>query len=611
MRDQTISDTLLQHSRHPTQLKRFLDEVHSDRSEAIFASAGRKYAADDPTVLRFQEALAERLTKEFPTAKTMAGVAELPGVRTNFYNLLTVTGYPMNPMGSAKPQNSPKGGEATRKEQVALVEEIIQELDFHYRPEPFQASKISRAGVPSPVIEPEWKMYCYGLGVAEARSIAELVHRGDFITLLSRHGVAFVRAITRRKQADAVTMEEGGPRSKPRTVIDFFGKEVAAEKSIASAPGHFRQRVRTAWAAPNFPTLALQALIFNPLKSWLMHNYGFTWTHRGPAHIAEKLAGCAAVVALDVSNYDQGQHTEVVETLYRTLPGIPDAHRALGLTLVRSPILLRMDYLGRRGHRFLGDPFDPATFDLKVGNDSGAAHNSLCNFLTGFAFILKLLRDVGMSLPRETWRQLLTGRHPDVRILNMGDDTLLGFTQSGLGYYQKLLPYLREERHPWFRIRLEDPAAFLGMIVCRGGPGKIIALPSLNSYFVNFLAPERPITHRSRRYWGFGYHVRKFWYSQNPAFRDADRLMQMTAKEVLGVTMDDLVGEGEIPSLPGELLNLAAVSFIEDPSVIHYKVDPRAVPRRLLEDYFLTIPLEKIEADMTKIGVPSTLMERS
>jgi hypothetical protein len=401
--------------------------------------------------------------------------------------------------------------------------------------------------------------------------------------LFEKYGLAMMSSETRRFQStDKIDKVHGMWVAKDRPVMTFEGTEVIADKSTPW-PGFFAQRVRLAIA------FSASYGIFGQMvfAGYRHHALRFpVWHHTTPWHVARKFSNHPYIVAGDISNFDQYMPPFLVSLIFAHLSkDWDDAVVELFNACVGCPMLVNEDRVGGPGrYKWLADPTDNDNYYSWYGFPSGIPPVSDVGKIIGLFTDLIPLLDLGM-ITLSDFDAILHNQHPTVSVANAGDDFIIGFADERS--LQRLLAYFEQDLHPYFEVGVESPASFLGNLMVKQ-KGEVSAFPNLRSFLVNTFSRERGIDSRFNSNWAFGYLEKKAHYASHPLFQDLDKVLQQTARDKLGQTIDDIVPYQAAP-IGLNMTNYADRLFATNPDAIHYKIDPDDVSPSLLDELFISI----------------------
>jgi hypothetical protein len=551
--------------------------------------------SDDPNYVNFLAALSDRLEEVMPASETEGGLLTAPFSPGGWTRLRNLSGFKMDPMGVPRVGFVPKSKTWAKAIHRDAFEEIIR-LWFRkvpWKPVAVKINKFSSTGPPHWSYDPKLKIHSFLKFIAHADKIRTLADNAQWVELGTELDIWMLSSITRRfMSTDPVTKKGGKFQAKARDVMTFEGREIKADKSTIF-PDMFAQRTRLAVAFSNSSSTFQQAILAGYRTSALQHP---VWHHTTPTQMAAKLDPYPYLVAGDVTKFDQNMPSFLVNRIFDELnedwtEGVSKMARA-GVT---CPFCVNEDRVNGSGRvKWLGNPHDINTYNQEYAFPSGVPSVADVGKIIGFHLDIVPLLDLG-TIKLDEIESVANCAHDRVIVLNMGDDFLVGFKEER--DYNLYIDYMETGKHPYFDIDLETPASFIGYLVCKDR-GKVVLIPNILSYPLNTLSRERGINSRFSPHWAYGYKMKKIHFSISPLFYEVDRIMQDTARQYLGKTIDQLVPEESAPA-GMDVRSYFDQVFSVNPDAIHYKITPEQVSPDLLEQIFINIPSKEV-ARMTE-----------
>lgn len=398
-----------------------------------------------------------------------------------------------------------------------------------------------------------------------------------------------------RLQPDRFIFQDGRWRSKPRFILDdkglITGDLIEQDKSIdpeffdghiseADIDGVAAMRYRLV-NAPTFRTTILGSVWMQGFRSIYFERYGATWHHKGREDILKKTEGYIPI-AVDIGSMDtkipEFMFTAFEEVMHRTWNVLPHLIGMWTRCAIFSPDPCR-DRKPAQGIWF-GSPADHNDM-VYAGLLSGVFTNTDMGKMFGTFLVLRLIRlAIGLDLTTNPshLRAFLQHKTPDIRLLNLGDDSLLCISPRRRDWADKIRAYLANDkfadsRDHYASLDVEDPTAFLSFLIAVDPlDGRVCeVLPNSMSYLRNFLVPEYGMRTQQRPYPYLGYQARENVYRDAPAYSQLRELRNKHAYDILGVDIEAVMASG-VESDQARLdaqLNLddyAIARWLEDPS---------------------------------------------
>lgn len=600
------------------QTTRMLTRRLINKPNAILPEIPNKSAilADNYDFLKVTEQLADSLTEAAPSNIDANGFADECAVTENFYKLRTVSGMIMSPV-SVIPQDNQLLGEDLNLAKTFLSsrhEAIWKELhntQFGSIAEaPLNIRKAASTGFPHATTDLQVKKDLLFSFATNFDHIHASIESNKLKELFFEDQIFFGSASGLRLQPDKVLRDPktGVFSSKDRLVNDLdyalsnghTGRRFPASKDVyrngVLIPGHFAMRARTVWGAPFAPNYDV-AMYFTLFRAYYLERFAFTWKHRTPKEIEDKLSRYSHVIGVDVAQFDQSVPAWILQYFCDNFVGkLDDKVIRLIEVLIKMPYFQAnpvVDSKDSNGGIFMGDPFDIKTFDMKVGLPSGISPNPDIGKYVCTATYLCLLDDHFHDVLEVGLDAILCGRHQMYGLLNAGDDCVLmtndATFRSFFDSWYKLKPAF------YLRIEPEVGISFLGNVIYKKKNGLIKTAPNVVSFITNWLVPEHSISSRNRRDYHFkGWEDRKAHFSTAPMYDTVfgiwEEIHHKFFKESLNLREDYYRTHSKAPLLSG--LTDIDRQVLLDPDKLNYKFSNSDVSASILDLVVAAIPFD-------------------
>lgn len=543
------------------------------------------------------------LSERLPPSASEGALLSYPGVPDEWSRLLNVMGVAHNPEGV--PPFSTAGYHAVLKSTEGKSESnISRDLDRdgdrrarwlakrmvqRSRLLPLHIKRVVVTGIPHMTQSYEAKYSIVRSWHAKYKEYAALMQRGDLRRLADDHDVYFAYFTGRRYQPDKVKIVGGRATGKDRVVLDWNGRWVVADKTLPDIvqQGPHRDkflccRSRKISASPLPATYPLRALA-KEIEGHFDAFYAFTFYHTGADDVSRKSEGRKGLFMLDVDNHDVNMppalreiFCDAVAAAFGRLYG-----EYVRMTL-RMPQLIHNDYRFGKGVKLQGDPFARSTFTADYVNPSGHPCTSLLAKFAGAFFAYDGLVRAGYVDDTEEALDALLRGELSVAFLNAGDNlAVMGIGSS----HEKLAA------NSPFCI-YSTTTTFQGLVAMATSSGRVVWVPNIASYAINFFTPGRPIGHPQRGHWANGWLERAKVYAAAPSYATAQTAVNEAVDSVLGMSMDEYAElRKQHVTVVGR--SLVDAEFMLDPDVVYYKRHAEEVSDDvLMQVYFVVEPRE-------------------
>lgn len=400
-----------------------------------------------------------------------------------------------------------------------------------------------------------------------------------------------------RLQADTFEKDRDSNTGVAYVRVTRLLSEMEATKFLPSANKLAGMRVRTAYGASGTISYALTTAIA-PVRAAMFDQYGFTYKHRTPKEVSAKINKFAAVLGVDVTQYDQSILAFWLERLCQNLHTIGPFSKAMaslnyyhvsGYALSPCPYAQNVaQWLA------VGSVFDKLGYSFERGLASGTPLNpDIGKVIQTFEIISRLHRSGVLTFASFDDVDAFLRGHRKVACLNSSDDTLLlGASRVELLKVIAIGGYLHWD--------VEDVPAFLGSVY-GGKPGKVIGYPNIMSYFNRRLNPETGIGYKpgdDRYHWRAGFTAQDYHYGVHPLFSKAQKLLDEVWKRHFGHTFLAIYQQPDYDR--SLILGMQSMSEIDKlvimkPEVIHYMFEEKEVSPEVLALASSNITAEEVD----------------
>lgn len=604
--------------------------------------------SNDWPFLIFKKKLAADLTKHFPRTVDEWGRVSGNGIRSNFYGLQHVNGFPMRPATFPLADNRLLRTKANLLNEfekpwhkVALIA-LVRLFCTSLEPVPLRLRKGSSSMLPFFDTNMEKKKEISTNALLTGRQSAEWMMKGDYqrAWIQNQCGGAY-QTVYRRQSSDAITYESGVWKAKDRPVADLefaltggaAGTYVPSSKMLGEVDfkvpeGFFRERNRTAQGGP----LGMNAVLMpiaQAVRNRVYDVYSYTFHHTTREQMQTDLRSWKFSIAADVSNHDQFWPTFILEAIVEGMQAEGLQEWWTHLYRVKSALPLYVtDVDEGKGNILIGDWRKP---DLHSGLPSGNAFTDLEGtwLMTWVYFLVMVEHTLPAIIPQlsdvasamQVWDSFLKGKLP-ICMKDKSDDALLGWTDPAYIPKAKILMQKLKDGiqvSKYMKISYEDGGAFLGNVLLYPASGAFEGMVLIGngvSLPVNQFSPEygvqSGVKDRSRvkrpfpglawetlptvygscpAYGGIMELIEKHWYDvYHESYRGMREALLVADTERLA----DYVSQNAIKL---SLFDLTAIDreVLADPDKLQYKFLPTDVSPGVLEMLFQGLTLKEVE----------------
>lgn len=615
-----------------------LYDQNSPRARAAMNAAYREgpieiqlgYMSTDPRMVLFKQRFSEAMTAAFPENVDEFGRVFGNGVRSNFFGMRTLNGFPM------LPATFPLASNLKRRADLKLAEKPISQLhEWIFRatvrllasnlaPTDLRLRKGKSSGAPyfDKTDRGRMDIALRSLEVGErAGALHAKGKHQDAWEMFFIGGAAVV--VYRSQSTDKISLQivkgEKEWTAKERLVADLEyarsgglrGVLRAADKGVSnlelpfSTEGIFRERRRTAMAVQLGINTQL-AVVAHPMRKNMYSTYAFTYHHTGRANKEEKVADWENAVAIDVSDHDILWPSSFLRPL------ICDELREMGFAewwVAHLEYVLKMPiYVGAPGPDLgkvlIGDWRNP---QMDVGLTSGNAMTDILGSIgmTAIYAIMQLDHTAphivaGLRTYADVLRFMdsyLKGKE-EICQLSKSDDALLGWRQGrALAASKELVAKLQrgEQVSPYMVVGYEHGGAFLGDIMyydSTRSPRNARFIGNIVSMVNNQFSPEYSVqsnvkdrAKRARPFPGLAWASMKLTYGDCPIYGETLSLIEKEWRHCFGESYEayreewlrqDTLALSQYVKRVAQDRGLQGLNYIDlevlvDPDKMHYK----------------------------------------
>lgn len=562
-----------------------------------------KILSDDRDFLSCMRSIASELSDTVKVSIDETGTLGPEAVPGDFYQLLTVAGYGMNPIsvppvsnGRIRSDLKLASGFVTDRDR-RIFDDLVRFMFARSAPAPVGIRREASTGAPDYVNDVIKKKTELRFALENMEKFLDLIDRDKLLELYVEFNSPIVHTTGERTQADKVVMKDGVPLSKDREVNDELaartglaeGHRFPADKRVvkdgSEISGHFAGRRRTVFGTSFVPNYVL-ATFCSSWRAVYLNDFAFTWKHRTDDEILGKMKRYSNIVGFDVKQFDQSVATWMIDAFTTELANHVDGRVAKLVSLMfKAPYIVPYPWIDGTSDAdfnplFGDDPFAISTFDMEVGLPSGIAINPDCGKLFMVWQYLVLLDRYFKNVLEIGIDTILRGEHEQYAMLNMGDDCVILTNDDGFSPWFSAGGYV----DPYFKLEEERPISFLGNVPYRDERGQLKLAPNVISYLVNWLVPEVGVEHaRRRNYWAIGERERRIHYAQAPFYPQVHETFERHFRNTFGVLPAAITAEAYEQQRRYQNLSTWDALVLQNPDYLHYKVSDDMVSPEVLE----------------------------
>jgi len=531
----------------------------------------------------------------------------------DFYQLRTVAGYGMNPITVP-----PMSNDALRRE-LGLVDgftstrhrEIFRRLVKYMCatkvPAKVSIRREASTGAPDYVNDVIKKKTELRYALENLERLLQLVDEDKLTELFIEFNAPIVQTTGERTQADKVKFENNRYTSKDREVNDEHAartgdfstrrpasKEVRVDGTVID--GFFAGRRRTVYGM-SFVVNYVVAAVFSTMREHYLHAYDFTWKHRTPESILEKMRRYKYLAGFDVKQFDQSVGQFMIDEFVSELGLYIDPRIAKLIKLMfAAPYIVPYPYVAGTEEvpfnpLFGDDPFDVSSFTMRLGLPSGISCNPDFGKLVMMTQYLCLADDYFHDVLEVGIETILRGEHSEYGFLNMGDDCVVLTNDDGFFNHINAGEYKAD----YFAVEPERPISFLGNVPYTDERGELQLTPNVISFLVNWLVPEFGIeNHRRRNFWAIGDVERRQHYARAPMYSEVFGIYEDTFQRHFGRSPSSITREYYDQQQRLGSLSYIDALVLQNPGYLHYRFDEEDVSPEILEQLVTSLPAAEV-----------------
>lgn len=570
----------------------------------------------DNSFMKLCEQLMFALVKEFPVTLNMDGSCGPNGVVSMFTKLMTVAGIRMHPTSIPAHSNvalrmsigldTPSDFKTDRHKLIA--EQLFACMFGRACASRLSIRREASMGAPNFVADLDLKHRHFLHAAHNLDHFLSLIERGNLTALLVEYCAPIVQFIGERQQPDSLKGDDlNHLKPKERLVnsedfargLDPDGR-FPADKTVKidglTIADHFAMRARNVYGM-SFVVNHIDAAVMSQFREFYLNEFEFTWKHRGHDHVTEKIAGWRYFAGFDVTSFDSTVPKFILDWLCDQFSTVIDDRLVkMKKLMVHAPYI--MPCPSNRPHDVIvtdpfhgDDPLDIDCFNFDLGLPSGIASNpDYGKFIMMFQYLC-LIDGIEHDVIEFGIEGILKGKHPKYAFLNAGDDCVILMNDETLAQRIRDGDYVAD----YFKVEPEMPISFLGGVIADMGSEGHKVIPNIESYFANWLVPEKGIDHSTRKnFWAVGEKERRMYYATAPAFPLAQTIYRELCIKYLKASPAALIGDTYELQAPQLGLSPVDMLVLQNPAYLHYRYGEEQVSQNILDLIVTAIPPETI-----------------
>lgn len=557
--------------------------------------------------------LAIKLSETFKVTENENGTVGPNAIAGDFYQLLTVAGHGMNPITVPPMKNAgirrelelTDGWASPRHREI--FRRLVRLMCATKLPSKVSIRREASTGCPDYVNEVPKKKKELLHALKNLGSFLDLVDKGALLELFVEYNAPIVQTTGERTQADKVTRDGNRFKSKDREVNDEhaartgdFTSRKAADKTVMVdghiLRDHFAGRRRTVFGMSFVPNYVVAA-IFSTMRAHYLEAYAFTWKHRTPESILEKMRQFKFLAGFDVKQFDQTVPTFMVDEFCSELKNYVDPRIAKLIRLMfAAPYIVPYPFIAGRSEEkfnpiFGANPFDEASFTMELGLPSGISCNPDFGKLVMMTQYLCLADDFYHDVLEVGIETILRGEHEKYAFLNMGDDCVVLMNEEPFRNHVLNGEYNAQ----YMAVEPEKPISFLGNVPYTDERGELQLAPNIASFFVNWLVPEFGVeNHRRRNFWAVGDRERRQHYAKSPAYSEAYGIYEEIFVDGFGRSPSSITADYYDQQKKMGSLSFIDALVLQNPSYLQYRFEENQVSPEILDQLVTSLPAEEV-----------------
>lgn len=568
----------------------------------FFALPGLRHG--DVICEKIKEDIIQRCNEKLPPSDHIPGGLASPGIPDTITRLRCCMGVPANPMGvppldnegfkDAVRRTSPKSSPVENRysaEDLEVFDWLLEMLipDIEYTLTSVPVNRLTSFGLPDMAKDVDVKAALISPWFQNTDEVVSTIMSGELELLFEKYRMLFAYSNGFRFQPQDVHLAKNGePVTKDRYVMDWKGVWRKQDFSLGAPYQHTGRQVR---CRSRKLSVASQSCLF-PLRilAKAMEGYlgsldCFFFSDR--LELTRRFENCKYVELSDVSNHDmQMPFSTLMRICDRISATWGDFFGYLCKMALTMPQLVRNDFIGGKGVRLHGDPFDLRTFRMRYGNPSGWPGTSLLAKIYGLYYVvIELIRAKLVNRDRGDIAALIRGSHPKVRVVVAGDNVALGVLDGWDGPpLWSTCPYAVKSASE----------TMYGLIRTIHPGGGATFEPNPLGPIHRLFSADRDLYDPQRGDWAFGFMEGNTFALGHPLASQSISILDEVVSDYIGISVSE---KARIDFKPPPVYNAISVydrEFIMNPDCIHYKVDSRLVSEGLLNLFYLNYGVSHI-----------------
>lgn len=607
--------------------------------------------SNEPNFLLFKDLLSRELSRRFTPNVDQMGRVTGNGVRSNFFGMRHINGYPAYPATYPLVENAylreEKGLSNSFVEpwHETVLECLIDLLFTDLEPLPMKVRKGSSSMIPWFTNVMSQKLDLARFSQRHAVDAFALIQKGEYESAFEQYfiGGAY-NTVYRSQSTDQVSYEKGVFTSKPRPVADLEfalsgGKKGTFEApsremhsvDFASPPGFFRERLRTAMGGP----WGLNSVLMphaQSVRHKMYTEYAYTFHHTSRLEKQRKFREQRFTINMDVSNHDWFWGSKLMLPVFqRRLEALGYPEWFVHFYMLKSTM---PNYVTAPGpdldNGLLGDWRDPTYYG---GLNSGNVYTDIEGSIgMVFVYLVAQLEHTARELipmfsrSKESCTQAVDAYlrgSLDISIFDKSDDASLNWkTPHGQSRAEAFLRRMQTDDSfqpsPYMIIENQHGGAFLGDLLLfptTGNIKEVTLIGDIQSMLVNEFSPEygvqsaiRDRTRVRRPFPGLAWASIPDAYGSSPIYQDVRDIIERIWQQVYGYSYngmrDKLLTEDEtnLRKFTRSFANIGVPDLTDidlevllKPERLQYKYEPDDVSPDIVDLLFNGLPLEEVE----------------
>jgi len=394
------------------------------------------------------------------------------------------------------------------------------------------------------------------------------------------------------------------PRCASETEMASTISEIRDELGIEVSAVRKRQ-ISASSKSSSYPLQIPASMMYN----YMCEQFPVLLNDTGSDDLTERFKGYQDVSFWDVKNHDQMAPDFLIDFFLAFIEKNFDTWvYNLAYRSFHPPILIRNDRAGGPSYGmpnwvWIGHLFGPEVND--PGNNSGNSFTSVVAKYLGICLFFGGMFQIRNEIPRlqafyrrhtlEEAANIVLRNTPAAPSLvcNAGDNISNGFPDSTPEFRKKFPDALPCTR--W-----DQSNDYKGQVRIISDTSQNFSL-KLSSFVLKTLLPER--SYNNKASWDLGYLEKLKIYSKVPHFSDLIKIVNEEFSKAFGfgkfvvdpemIAQRSIDNKGVADDTPP--ISIYDIAFMEDPDVIHYKIDPKWLSPGLFEKVFYSVDVERLQ----------------